>query len=95
MHTMTTGRRPKKHLEGDPLGIAAEVGRTLASSSNLDHNYSDEEREFLTAIDRYKTHYRRPHPTWLEVLAVLRSLGWRRATGSHAAEGDAEGGTQT
>jgi hypothetical protein len=41
-------------------------------------DYTDEEREFLTAIDRYKTTRRRPHPTWREVLDVLRQLGWRK-----------------
>lgn len=39
-------------------------------------NYTDEEREFLRAIDRYKRRYSRPHPTWREVLQVLRELGW-------------------
>ena len=41
-------------------------------------DYSDEEREFLLAIDRYKRSRRRPHPTWREVLDVLRQLGWRK-----------------
>ena len=42
-------------------------------------DYSDEEREFLLAIDRYKRSRRRPHPTWREVLTVLRDLGWRKS----------------
>ena len=41
-------------------------------------DYTDEEREFLVAIDRYKRLRRRPHPTWREVLNVLRQLGWRK-----------------
>jgi hypothetical protein len=41
-------------------------------------DYSPEEAEFLAAIDRYKRANRRPHPRWTEVLAVLRSLGWRK-----------------
>jgi hypothetical protein len=41
-------------------------------------NYSDEEREFLQAIDRYKRTRRRPYPSWREVLNVLRALGWRK-----------------
>lgn len=41
-------------------------------------DYTDEEREFLVAMDRYKRSRRRPHPSWCEVLAVLRGLGWRK-----------------
>jgi hypothetical protein len=42
-------------------------------------DYSDEEREFLQAIDEYKRTQRRPYPTWREVLRVLRSLGYRKS----------------
>jgi hypothetical protein len=41
-------------------------------------DYSDEEREFLTAIESYKRHRRRPFPTWREVLHVAHCLGYRR-----------------
>ena len=44
------------------------------------HDYSDEEREFLVAIERYKRERRRPFPTCREVLAVLLSLGYRRVS---------------
>lgn len=40
--------------------------------------YSQEETEFLMAVDRYKRRHHRPHPTCTEILDVLRSLGWRR-----------------
>jgi predicted nucleic acid-binding protein len=46
--------------------------------------YSDEEREFLTALDRYKRRTGRPWPTWLEVLNVLRRLGWRKVAPENA-----------
>lgn len=42
--------------------------------------YSDEEREFLIAMDAFKRKNRKPFPTWSEVLGVLRGLGWRRGT---------------
>ncbi|HXG10903.1 MAG TPA: hypothetical protein VNK04_14180 [Gemmataceae bacterium] len=41
-------------------------------------DYTDEEREFLQAIERYKRTRRRPYPTWREVLNVLREIGWRK-----------------
>jgi hypothetical protein len=43
-------------------------------------DYTEEEREFLVAMDRYKRTARRPYPTWREVLRVLRSLGYRKVT---------------
>lgn len=37
-----------------------------------------EETEFLVAVDLYKRRERRPFPTWREVLAIVRSLGYRK-----------------
>lgn len=39
---------------------------------------SDEQFEFLTAIDTYKRQNVRPFPTWTEVLEVIKALGYRR-----------------
>lgn len=44
-----------------------------------DENYTDEEREFMTALDRYKVVNHRPFPTCREVLEVLKALGYRKA----------------
>jgi hypothetical protein len=41
-------------------------------------NYTEEEREFLLAMDRYKRKARRPYPTWREVFAVFMDLGYRK-----------------
>jgi hypothetical protein len=51
--------------------------------------YTPEEAEFLAALDRYKRRHRRPHPRWTEVLAVLRSLGWRKVGPEDASNGHA------
>ena len=45
---------------------------------HLGSDYSDEELEFLRAIEQYKRMYQRPFPTWREVLHVFKSLGWRK-----------------
>ncbi len=37
-----------------------------------------DEIEFMLAIEKYKRQRRRPHPTWHEVLRVLKSLGYRK-----------------
>lgn len=39
---------------------------------------SDEQFEFVMAIDRYKRKNTRPFPTWTEVLEVIKALGYRK-----------------
>ena len=39
---------------------------------------TDEQFEFLMAIDRYKRENNRPFPTWTEVLDVMHALGYRK-----------------
>ena len=39
---------------------------------------SDEQFEFLMAIDEYKGKNARPFPTWTEVLEVIKALGYRK-----------------
>ena len=39
---------------------------------------TDEQFEFLMAINEYKRVNRRPFPTWTEVLDVIKALGYRR-----------------
>ena len=41
-------------------------------------DYSDEEREFLMAMESYKRRNHRPFPTWREVLHIVYCLGYRR-----------------
>ena len=39
---------------------------------------SDEQFEFLMAIDEYKRKNTKPYPTWTEVLEVIKALGYRK-----------------
>lgn len=39
---------------------------------------SDEQFEFLMAIDEYKRANSRPFPTWTEVLEIVKALGYRK-----------------
>ena len=62
---------------------AAEKRRTserrrLIDPTTCERDYSEDETEFMKAMDRYKRENRRPFPTWSEVLEVLRSLGYRK-----------------
>jgi len=39
---------------------------------------SDEQFEFLQAIEAYKKQNSKPFPTWTEVLEVIKAMGYRR-----------------
>lgn len=58
---------------------------------------SDEQFEFLMAIDQYKRQNARPFPTWTEVLEVIKALGYRKVAEPHflAPHKEQEEGTQT
>ncbi|HZT79616.1 MAG TPA: hypothetical protein VFA26_05325 [Gemmataceae bacterium] len=69
-------RRTKPDLtrrlaDGRRCGVGCE-------QTHVGADYSDEEREFIQAMERYRRLRRRPFPTCREVLEVLRSLGYRK-----------------
>ena len=47
---------------------------------------SQEQYEFLMAIDEYKRQNAKPFPTWTEVLEVIWALGYRRVAGPQSLE---------
>src|SRR4051812_24111662 len=47
-------------------------------SLHLGSEISPEAAEFGQAMDRYKRENNRPFPTWLEVLNVLKDLGYKK-----------------
>ncbi|MFM8271467.1 MAG: hypothetical protein ACKODX_03950 [Gemmata sp.] len=68
--------------------------RRLIEPTTCERDYSDEETEFMKAMDRYKRENRRPFPTWSEVLEVLRSLGYRRVAETSNLPGRGSGAVQ-
>jgi len=56
----------------------ASERRRLIDPTTCERDYSDDETDFMKAMDRYKRDNRRPFPTWSEVLEVLWSLGYRK-----------------
>ena len=52
--------------------------RRQVDPTTCEKDYSDEEIDFMKAMDLYKRSNRRPFPTWSEVLEVLRSMGYRK-----------------
>jgi hypothetical protein len=46
------------------------------ANSTSDTEYTDDETEFMMAMDTYKREKGRPFPSWREVLMVLKGLGY-------------------
>src|SRR5262245_32309884 len=46
--------------------------------TTCERDYTDDEINFMKAMDQYKRANRRPFPTWSEVLEVLHALGYRK-----------------
>lgn len=52
--------------------------RRQIDPTTCERDYSQDEVEFMRAIDDYKRRSGRQFPTWSEVLEVLRDLGYRK-----------------
>jgi hypothetical protein len=68
-------RKPKQLRSADGAGGGPPA---KCKAHSIDGMYSDDELDFLRAIERFKRENSRPHPTWAEVLAVAKSIGYRR-----------------
>lgn len=55
--------------------LAPQRNRNPLTSERI---YNSEEQDLIRAIDRYKRSQDRPFPTCGELLAILKSLGFRR-----------------
>jgi len=78
-------RAPEEHRESvvdRRLGLDRRrgPGRRLSDERKAaeDRRMSDEQLDFLLAIDEYKRKNSRPFPTWTEVLEVIKALGYRK-----------------
>jgi hypothetical protein len=52
--------------------------RRQIDPTTCERDYSDDEIEFMKAMDEYKRRSGRMFPTWSEVLEVVRDLGYTR-----------------
>ena len=71
---------------GSPTGLERRRGpgrrRSDDRRSAEEGEMSDEQFEFVLAIDTYKRLNNRPFPTWTEVLEVVKQLGYRKVAAS-------------
>lgn len=55
-------------------GIRRDFERRSAEEGEM----TDEQFEFVMAIDQYKRQNNRPFPTWTEVLELIKAIGYRK-----------------
>lgn len=76
------GKDRRKSVVDRRLGLDRRrgPGRRLTEErkSAEEGHMSDEQFEFVMAIDNYKRKNARPFPTWTEVLEVIKALGYRK-----------------
>jgi len=76
------GRDRRQSVVDRRLGLDRQRGpgrrRSDERKSAEEGEMSDEQFEFLMAIDEYKRKNTRPFPTWTEVLEVIKALGYRK-----------------
>ena len=60
--------------------------RSVDRKSAEEGNMSDEQFEFLMAIDDYKRLNDRPFPTWTEVLEVVKAIRYSKAPAADHSE---------
>ena len=79
-----TGGDRRQSVVDRRLGLDRKRGpgrrRSDDRKSAEEGQMSDEQFEFLMAIDEYKKRNTRPFPTWTEVLEVIKALGYRKVT---------------
>jgi len=77
-----SGKDRRQSVVDRRLGLDRRRGpgrrRSDERKSAEEGQMSDEQFEFLMAIDEYKRKNARPFPTWTEVLEVIKALGYRK-----------------
>src|SRR5437764_7673754 len=79
--------KERERAERGPGGRIPDRRRQV-DPTTCEKDYSEDEIDFMKAMDRYKRDNRRPFPTWSEVLEVLRALGYRRVAEPTALPGN-------
>jgi hypothetical protein len=65
--------------KGDIIDLKEVAVRARKICLDEGSQFTEEELEFMRAIDSYKKLHRRPFPSLTEVLAIAKSLGYRKS----------------
>ena len=79
-----SGKDRRQHVVDRRLGLDRRRGpgrrRTDDRKAAEEGQMSDEQFEFLMAVDEYKRKNARPFPTWTEILELIKALGYRKVS---------------
>jgi hypothetical protein len=79
---VTDRRGNERRKRQIPVALERRTGkgerRRQIDPTTCERDYTNDEIEFMKAMDQYKRDNRRPFPTWSEVLEVMRALGYRK-----------------
>ena len=67
----------KKKTKSIPTATRKKRTRGLCEVA-IGSTYTQNELDFLKAVDAYKRNHGRAFPSWSEILAILISLGYRK-----------------
>lgn len=93
------GKDRRQNVVDRRLGLDRRRGpgrrRTDDRKAAEEGQMSDEQFEFLMAIDEYKKKNARPFPTWTEVLELIKALGYRKVAEPHSLDNPPKAATHT
>ena len=85
-----SGKDRRQNVVDRRLGLDRQrgPGRRLTDERKAaeEGQMSQEQFEFLMAIEEYKQQNAKPFPTWTEVLEVIWALGYRKVAGPQSLE---------
>ena len=74
-----TNRRATEQAQRAANARQVSGRRRFVDPTTCEREYTDEELEFMHAMQEYKKSSGRMFPTWSEILEVLRALGYEKA----------------
>lgn len=73
-----TAKKEAIHEKHEVVDQRKTERRRQIDPTTCERDYSDQEIDFMKAMDDYKRRSGRQFPTWSEVLEVLHSMGYRK-----------------
>lgn len=74
----TKNKKDSIHEKHEVVDQRKTERRRQIDPTTCERDYSNQEVDFMKAMDDYKRRSGRQFPTWSEVLEVLHSLGYRK-----------------
>lgn len=73
------GSKEARQITQNEAKISTMPYSKCSPLTSANKRYTEEEVEFMNAMDMYKRSTGRKFPTWSEALTVIRELGWKKS----------------